>query len=207
MVDSALQARLLAMAAEDDRIRGELLRDGSLFQGYHPRQAALHARHAEALAAIVAEHGWPGRSLVGEEGAEAAWRLLQHAIGSPHLQRRCIDLLRAAADRGDIPLSYPALLEDRIAFCERRPQPYGTQFDWDPAGTMSPWPILDPATVEQRRTRVGLPPLADTVRRAREQAALEGEGPPADYERRQREIREWASRTGWLGATSERGNA
>ena len=68
MVDSALQARLLAMAAEDDRIRGELLRDGSLFQGYHPRQAALHARHAEALAAIVAEHGWPGRSLVGEEG-------------------------------------------------------------------------------------------------------------------------------------------
>jgi hypothetical protein len=195
------------MAADDDRVRAELVRDGSLFQGYHPQMAAVHARHAEALAAIVAEHGWPGRSLVGEEAAEAAWRLLQHAIGSPDLQRRCMGPLRAAADRGDIPLSYPALLEDRIAFCERRPQRYGTQFDWDAARVMSPWPILDPATVEQRRTQVGLSPLAEAVRRAREQAALEGEVPPANYERRQREIREWACRTGWLGATSERGDA
>jgi hypothetical protein len=30
----------------------------------------------------VTEHGWPGRSLVGEDGAEHAWCLVQHAAHS-----------------------------------------------------------------------------------------------------------------------------
>ncbi len=37
----------------------------------------VHA-HTARLQEIVAEHGWPGRSLAGEDGADAAWLVLQH---------------------------------------------------------------------------------------------------------------------------------
>lgn len=186
------------MAEADERLREELLRDRSLFEGYNPRMAELHARHGRELAAIVEQVGWPLRALVGEDGAEAAWRVLQHAIGSPALQRGCLPLLRQAAARGEVPAAYPAWLEDRIAFSERRPQRYGTQFDWDRDGRMSAWPIDDPEGVDERRAAVGLPPVAEQQQRIREVVVLERERPPAAYARRQREIREWAGRAGWL---------
>ena len=191
------------MAAADERLRDELLRDGSLFEGYNPRMAELHARNARQLAAIVQDVGWPGRALVGEDGAEAAWRVLQHAIGSPAVQRGCLPLLREAAGRGDVPAAYPAWLEDRIAFSERRPQRYGTQFDWDRQGRMSAWPVEDVEGLAVRRAVVGLPPLEEQQERLRATVAREGERPPADYDGRQPAIREWAEQTGWLTSSDE----
>jgi hypothetical protein len=193
-----LRRRLVEMTQADERLRNKLLRDGSLFDGYNPRMAELHARHARELAAIVEEVGWPGRALVGADGAEAAWRVLQHAIGSPELQRGCLPLLRQAAAGGDVPGAYPAWLEDRIAFSERRPQRYGTQCDWDRDGFMSPWPIEDVEGVDVRRAAVGLPSLEEQQRRIRESVARECERPPRDYDRRQREIRDWAEKAGWI---------
>jgi len=95
------------MAAADAALRAELARDGSLFEGYNTRMAELHERNARELAAIVATVGWPGRTLVGDEAAEAAWRVLQHAIGSPALQRGCLPLLRQAVAVGEVPVAYP----------------------------------------------------------------------------------------------------
>ena len=87
-MNDALRNELLDMAAEDLRVRAELAADGSLFYGYHPRMAEVHRRNAARLDAVIEEHGWPGRSLVGEDGAEAACLILHHAIGDPPLQRR-----------------------------------------------------------------------------------------------------------------------
>jgi len=57
--------------------------------GYHPEMEALHRRHNARLRAIIAAHGWPGYSLVGEDGCRAAGSIVQHAILDPELQRRC----------------------------------------------------------------------------------------------------------------------
>src|SRR3954468_270010 len=127
----ALHAELLAMADEDRRGRAELAADGSLFDGYHPRMAEVHRRNAAGLIEVIEEHGWPGRSLVGEDGTEAACLVLHHAIGDPPLQRLGLQLLRQAAAVGEVAAAHAALLEDRICFFEGRPQRYGTQFDWD----------------------------------------------------------------------------
>ncbi len=88
----AIRGELLEMARADLALRDDLARDGSLFQGYRPRMEALHQRHATRLAALIDAHGWPGRSRVGEEGARAAWLVLQHAIGNPPLMRRGLTL-------------------------------------------------------------------------------------------------------------------
>jgi DNA-binding IclR family transcriptional regulator len=53
------------------------------------------------LGELVNRQGWPGRSLVGEDGAAAAWLLAQHADQDPTLQRRRPrpDAWEAAASR------------------------------------------------------------------------------------------------------------
>lgn len=79
--ETAVGGELVALLAEDQAVRAELAADGSLFDGHHPRMEAVHGRHAARLVAIVAALGWPGRALAGEDGAAAAWTILQHAIG------------------------------------------------------------------------------------------------------------------------------
>ncbi len=54
--NSALRDELLAMRAEDERVRDELANEGSLYEGYHPRMAEVHRRHGARLAEIIDEH-------------------------------------------------------------------------------------------------------------------------------------------------------
>jgi hypothetical protein len=194
--DPALRAGLLAMAAEDRRVRAELAADGALFGGYHPRMAEVHRRNAARLAAILDRHGWPGRALVGEAGAAAAWLVLRHAIGEPPLMRRGLKLLGGLAP-GEVAPARLALLKDRVRAFEGRPQRHGTQYEWDEHGQLSPLPIEDPGCVDERRRSVGLGPLEENTRRIREEAACAGERPPPDRAERQRRKREWERSVGW----------
>ena len=203
---NAISAELLEMARADLALRDDLARDGSLFQGYHPRMAALHQRHGTRLAALIDAHGWPGRSRVGEASARAAWLILQHAIANPPLMRRGLTLLQGGASEGEVSPLEVAMLEDRIRTFEGRPQRYGTQFDWDKHGRLSPLPLEDPAGVDARRRAIGLGPLAQDLRRRRG-ALARGRGrrgrgrglerPPADWAARQREMDRWLRQVGW----------
>lgn len=193
-----IKHELLEMLEEDNRVREELIAKGDLFKGYHPEMEAVHQRNAQALENIINQHGWPGISLVGEEGTNAAWLILQHAIGNPGLQRKCLPLLKKSASSADIPAAFVAYLEDRICVFENRPQRYGTQFDWDKNGELSPCQLQDPENVDIYRESVGLGPLSNSIDHKRKQAATEGESPPPDFEKRQREKEDWAKSAGWL---------
>jgi hypothetical protein len=109
---------------------------------------------------LVAEHGWPGRTLVGEDGAHAAWLLAQHADHDPDFQRECLTLLAAAVQAGEASAADHAYLDDRVAVAEDRPQLYGTQFRQE-GDRLVPAPIADAAHVDQRRAALGLPTLAE----------------------------------------------
>jgi len=198
-VDEVLRSELLAMVAEDQRVRERLARDGSLFAGYHPEMAAVHRRNAARLRVILVEGGWPGRSRVGDDGASAAWLVVQHAIGEPDLLRACLPVLQDAAARGDADPAEVAMLEDRIRVSEGRAQRYGTQFDWNDEGTaMVPMVgVEDPDGVDDRRRAVGLPPM-----RWRREPPPD-EPPPADPRARRAEFLAWAHRVGWRTPTSE----
>lgn len=186
-----LSDELLQMDEHDQTVRGELAAEGSLFEGYHPRMEAVHRRNAARLRAILDESGWPTERLVGSDGAEAAWRVAQHAIGEPDFQRRALRLLQEAASRGEVPAWQPAMLEDRIRMFEGRPQLYGTQLEPDDEGRLRPHPIEDPERVEERRRAVGLEPLAERL------AQAEPEPLPKDRDRFEREYQAWLRRVGW----------
>jgi hypothetical protein len=191
-----LRVQLLDMIAEDEGVRADLAKDGSLFHTYHPRMEEVHLRNAAALRTIIEKHGWPTEEAVGQDGAEAAWRILQHAISDSTLQRKGLTLLKGAAKRGVVPLWQVAMLEDRICILEGRPQIYGTQFDWDAEGQMNPLPIADRDSVNERRRTVGLGSLEEHTIRVRRALNQSLERPPKDHAARKREMDEWARRVG-----------
>ncbi len=186
------------MLSHDQQVRAELVASKALFDGYHPKMEAVHNQNAEKLDAIITEYGWPGRSLVGSEGVEAAWLILQHAIAKPQLQRKCLPLLKVAIDAGEIPPYQFAYLEDRINTLEGRPQRYGTQLDWDEKGQLSPLPLQNPRRVDTYRESVGLGPLSERVEQMRRQAQSEGDSPPSNFKKRRAQKQAWAKSVGWL---------
>lgn len=193
-----LATALLELRALDHHTREELARTGELFEGYHPRMAAVHRANAEQLRAIVAEIGWPTAAKVGAEASEAAWLVLQHAIGEPALLRGMLPVIQEHARRGELPGWQAAMLEDRVRAFEGRAQRYGTQLDWDEEGLLVTWPAVEePETVDERRAAVGLPPLSETLAQKRRDAAEHGERGPSDREARRREAEAWARAVGW----------
>lgn len=113
------------------------------------------------LEKIVDQYGWPLRSQVGEDGANAAWLLVQHADLSPKLQRKCLDIM-SKVPKDEISRKDVAYLTDRVRLAEGQEQLYGTQVTFA-EGKWVPRPLVDAAKVDQRRAEVGLPPLDDYI--------------------------------------------
>jgi DNA-directed RNA polymerase subunit RPC12/RpoP len=126
--------------------------------------AAVDAENLPWLEGLINEVGWPGRSLVGEDGAHAAWLLVQHADASPAFQRRCLDLMTEAVERAEATRRELAYLTDRVLLAEGQPQEYGTQM----SGTEDGWTpknLRDPGEVESRRAAVSLGPMSEHLER------------------------------------------
>jgi hypothetical protein len=188
---SELRRELIEMAALDLEVRDNLIRRGVLDDGYHPEMEAVHLRSASRLKEVLAEYGWPSPALVGHDGAESAWLIVQHAIGDPPFQRLCLRLLQVAAQSGEAPPWQAAMLEYRIRMFEGKPQLYGTQFETDCGGTLRPYLLEDPEHVEERRGKVGLEPLSNRLARVRPSPK------PPDPERLERGYQAWLRRVGW----------
>jgi hypothetical protein len=155
--DPALRRELLALVAEDQAARQALIAaKGPPDKAVQDRVAAADRTSTTRMKEVVAKHGWPGKRLVGEEGANAAWLLVQHADLDRDFQKLCLPLLEKAVAAGDAEPRHYAYLHDRVAVAESRPQRFGTQYrDGKPA------PIEDEARVDERRRQVGLGTMAE----------------------------------------------
>jgi len=197
MIEAEWRDRLIAAARRDWETRARLVQSGELFGGYHPEMEAVHAENAALLNEAFDAIGWTGRDKLDDEGAAAAFMILQHAICAPAVQRRGLELMLDAIPIGAANTMDAAYLSDRIAIFEGGEQSFGTQFDWDADGQLSPAPTRDIATLDERRASVGLPPIADSIAEMRGRAAAEGDAPPKDLAKRRADFDAWARRVGW----------
>jgi hypothetical protein len=155
----ALRDELLAMRRADQQERtGEGLPPGTKLPPTQDYTRSVRLRQ------IVAEHGWPTHRLVGEDGAEAAWLVAQHADFDVDFQERAVALLRPAVSAGQADPKDLAYLEDRVAVNRGRPQRYGTQVRCRDGAPAPATPLADPAAVDERRARIGLGPLEEYYR-------------------------------------------
>lgn len=159
-----LRQELLEMMVEDQAVRTGIAPPGDdrtteeLFAAWD----SVDAANAVRMEGILDEYGWPGWSLVEEDGAEAAWVLVQHADMHLDLQKRALALLEAAVAAKDASPGDLAYLIDRVRVAEGKPQVYGTQVSIGEDGTITPrTPIEDEDEVEARRAAVGLGSLEE----------------------------------------------
>ena len=119
------------------------------------KMAVIDKANTARLKQIVASHGWPTVSMVGFDGARAAWALAQHADADRELQRQVLGMMEPLVGRNEvIPADY-ALLYDRV----HSPQRFGSQGRCVSKGVWVPREIENPASVDIRREAVGLEPL------------------------------------------------
>jgi hypothetical protein len=147
--NDSLRQQLLAMREQDQRVR----RGGHLA----PDAPSVDSANRTALREILQRYGWPGRHLVGADGAHAAYLILQHS--GLEMQKEGLHLLKGAPP-GTISPRDLAYLTDRVRVNQDQPQLYGTQIYQDSTGTFRIFPLEDPTHVDARRQTVGIEPLA-----------------------------------------------
>jgi uncharacterized protein DUF6624 len=160
--DSALRSELVQLGTEDQAVRDgfgpALARNDT---AYAIRVLTGDSARTKRLREIVAAHGWPTPQLVGRDGVNAAWLILQHTPDTA-FRRRLLPQLDSAAARGELPARDMATMMDRILLESGKPQRYGTQF-LIVAGRLVAPPLEDTLHVDERRATVGLPPMAEYV--------------------------------------------
>ncbi len=168
-LNQKLTNELLLMQKEDQRVLKELIDSGGLgTTKYHPRMKSVHEKNNARIKDIISEYGWPGFSMAGKKGSEAAWLIVQHAVLDTEFMDKCLPLLKEATIQGEAEGWCLAYLQDRVLTMSGKPQIYGTQHDIDENGIAYPLPIEKPERVEALRKEVGLDPLSDATKRIQE---------------------------------------
>jgi TonB family protein len=124
------------------------------------KQDKLDPQLIRRVDSLLAIHGYPGRSKVGEYQQSTAFLVIQHNPDEKYLP-----LLTAAADKGEVNWSAVALFVDRIRGMKGEKQLYGSQLEPAVNGRYTLVPIEDEPKVNVRRAKVGLPPLEDYLQK------------------------------------------
>jgi len=189
---------ILRLKEKDDKLRAKLMENETLSNGYNREMKAIHNSNAKRLNRIIDVIGFPTSEKIGEEASNAAWLIIQHSIGQPDFMKKWAALMEIEVKNGQADKINFAYLTDRVAVFEGNPQRYGTQFDWDENGEMSPAKIDEYDKVNERRKAIGLNSLEEQIKVMRERVKTENQRPPKDYEERKREYDEWRKSVGWI---------
>ena len=149
--DKALRDELLAMREHDQQARKATTQEE--FRKWVETDAANQKRLKE----IVARHGWPTYSMVGQDAADAAWLIVQHSDSDKDFQLKVLDMMGRLVKQGEASAKLYAYLYDRT----HAPQRYGTQGSCVSRQEWQPYEIEDIAGVDGRRRELGMPPLAE----------------------------------------------
>ena len=163
-IKPALRIELLACAEKDQAIRAELIKSGITNPNkiLLDQMKSIDLANTNRLKEIVKDFGWPGYKLVGRDGADAAFLIVQHS--DVQTQKAMLPLVEKSWKAEDFSAQNYALLLDRVLVSDGKPQVYGTQavsFDQWIDGEPELAPIEDEKNVDERRRRIGLPPLAE----------------------------------------------
>ena len=168
---------LLAREAREQAMRGALTEArwtadlpalaASWWMGaYSLRYGTMDCPNTEWLRKQLAEIGWFEIPRFGAEADNAAWLLTQHADRTPEFQREVLTRLQALPPEKTSQKNL-AYLWDRVARADGRPQRYGTQGGCHADGSWEPHEVEDPAHLDERRTALGLLPIAEHTQQIR----------------------------------------
>ena len=120
---------------------------------------SVFTTHKLRLEQIFDEFGYPGYDLVGKEGSNHFWLMVQHSDKDIDFQSRVLEKLKIEVENKNADGSNYGLLTDRVKINKGEKQIYGTQVTYTPDGQAYPKDLIDSVNVNNRRAEVGLEPL------------------------------------------------
>jgi hypothetical protein len=154
LAQPAMREELLAMRERDQAVRQATTQEAM------QQWDAIDAANLLRIKAIVAQYGWPTVTMVGKDGAQAAWLLAQHADRDAPFQNQVLAMMEPLVAQGEASGVHYAYLYDRTHY----PQRYGTQGTCVNAQAWEPFEIEDLASVNARRRALGLMSMAEYAR-------------------------------------------
>ena len=172
-LNTALREELLAMEKADQEARKKCA-NGTADEQINCLEKidqTIDTSNTKRLEEIFKKYGFPTVKLVGQDGFQAFLLLLQHST-SDSLREKSLKPIEKAFKRGEIsPLDY-ANFTDRLLLNQGKPQIYGSGFETKD-GKLVMSKIKDIKNLDERRRKIGLPPIADYVKILKEIYNLE----------------------------------
>ena len=164
--DKPLREQLKNMVREDQAVRYEYIKawqagDSSSADSLLKRMQYVDSVNLRQVTDILDSRGWVGRDVIGD-ACEVFWVIIQHA--GLEAQGKYLPLFREAVERGELQAGAVAMMEDRVAVFEGRPQRYGSQLQRGEDGTYTPFELLDADKVDKWRAEVGMAPLSEYLK-------------------------------------------
>lgn len=121
-------------------------------------QNFIDSVNTQRVEEIIAEHGYPGKSMVGDGQASTAFLVIQHA--ALEIQEKYLPIITKAADKDEVRWSSVALLVDRVRMRKGQPQIYGSQLNTDQETGKHYFALIkNPHEIDSMRATVNLGPI------------------------------------------------
>jgi hypothetical protein len=156
-VNFQLQKKLIEMKIEDQKVRNEL--NENVTKELVIKQNKVDDSNTVKLKAIIKEHSWLTKELVGVEGVGAAFLIIKHSSDITFKEKMLPYLKKSYLSDDGISGQQVALLTDDVLLTQGEKQVYGTQVKISD-GKLVFRPIDDEANVDKRRAEMKMPPLA-----------------------------------------------
>ena len=195
-MNKTLQKKLISMSEAQDKAWEDITKSANRYGDVPESFVTLRSDNALALDEIIKEHGWTGTSLVGEDGASAAFRIARNATSHPNLMKTFLHHIKEAVASGEMKKIQEVLLEDCILYYEDKPQNCGTCFEWNSDGEL----IANVTSVENAnalRKELGLASLEKALQLHKSELEKEAGGIPTDIIERKKDERAWKKSVGW----------
>lgn len=154
-----------SMRTEDQKWRNYLTRfnNGELQNDTISREIIIRnisltdSLHYWSLMDIFNIYGFPNYDLVGQEGSNNFWLLVQHQDKHPTFQERVLVKMKIEVDAQKASSTNYAYLVDRVKVNTGQKQVYGTQMELNSEQTSYvPKAVIDADHLNERRASVGL---------------------------------------------------
>jgi hypothetical protein len=159
-----LRSELLAMRDRDQAARNACPTGNTDEQVkcYVKVSEEVDTPHTQRLNEIVRTHGVPDAKLVGADGVEAYYLILQHS-NDRTLKQKSLKGMEKAFKAKVLSASDYANFTDRLRVNLGKLQIYGANFDLK-NGKMVMSPTKDIKNLDKRRKAIGLPPIAEYMK-------------------------------------------
>jgi hypothetical protein len=162
--NAEVRTELLAMRERDQAARNACPTGSSdeQMKCYLKISDEIDKPHTQRLNEIVRSYGVPDAKLVGADGMEAYYLLLQHSNDLNLKQKSLKGIENAFRAKQLSPFDY-ANFTDRLCVNLGKLQVYGSNFDFK-NGKLVMSPTKDVKNLDKRRKEIGLPPITEYMK-------------------------------------------